>query len=62
MSADSGDPLVHETIDCIDCGGICHLLTRLDDTGRFWPGDLLTYRCSDCDDRWDLIIPDDTVG
>jgi hypothetical protein len=54
------DPLAPEAIDCIDCGGTCHLLTRPDDTGRFWPGDLLTYRCADCGDRWDLIVPDDS--
>lgn len=55
-----GDPeeLAPERIDCIDCGGVAHLLSRPDDTGRFWPGDLLTYRCEDCLDRWDLIIPD----
>jgi hypothetical protein len=55
----SGAPLVTTTIDCIDCGGIAHLLTRVDDTGRFWPGDLVTYRCEDCLDRWDLIVPGD---
>ncbi len=54
-----GRPLVTATIDCIDCGGVAHLLSRPDDTGRFWPGDLVTYRCEDCLDRWDLIVPDD---
>lgn len=56
---DGPDELAPTRIDCIDCGGVAHLLTRPDDTGRFWPGDLLTYRCEDCLDRWDLIIPDD---
>jgi hypothetical protein len=44
---------------CIDCGSTAHLMTRPDDTGRFWPGDLVTYRCEDCLDRWDLIVPGD---
>jgi hypothetical protein len=45
------------TIDCIDCGGECHLLTRVGEFG--WvPGELLVYRCSDCNDRWDLLVPD----
>jgi hypothetical protein len=60
-NAEPGDvpeELAPARIDCIDCGGVAHLLTRPDDTGRFWPGDLLTYRCEDCLDRWDLIIPD----
>jgi len=45
-------------IDCIDCGGRCHLLTVPPELG--WaPGDLLVYRCEDCLDRWDLLLPDD---
>ena len=49
-------------IDCIDCGGRAHLITRLDDEDPVQPGDLLTYRCEDCLDRWDLIVPDDDEG
>ncbi len=55
----SGAPLVSATIDCIDCGSTAHLLTKPDETGRFWPGDLVSYRCEDCLDRWDLIVPGD---
>jgi hypothetical protein len=55
----SGDPLVSEVIDCIDCGGTAHLITHPDDTDRFWPGDLVVYRCEDCLDRWDLVVPDE---
>ncbi len=55
----SGDPLVSRTIDCIDCGSVAHLMTPPDDTGRYWPGDLIVYRCEDCLDRWDLIVPDE---
>lgn len=48
-------------IDCIDCGGRAHLLSKPDDFG--WePGQVVTYRCADCLDRWDLILPDDTVA
>jgi hypothetical protein len=54
---DAEEPLAPERIDCIDCGGVAHLMTRPDDTGRFYPGDLLTYRCEDCADRWDLVVP-----
>ena len=43
-------------IDCIDCGGECHLLTPPPELG--WvPGELLVYRCADCNDRWDLLVP-----
>lgn len=45
-------------IDCIDCGGRCHLLSKPDDFG--WePGQLVAYRCEDCGDRWDLALPDE---
>ena len=54
-----GAPLVPATIVCVDCGGVAHLLTRPDDTGRFWPGDLVAYRCEDCLDRWDLEVPEE---
>jgi hypothetical protein len=50
-------------IDCIDCGGRCHLISYAPELG--WrPGDLVTYRCRDCLDRWDLILPsaDDAAG
>ncbi len=56
------DDLVPELIDCIDCGGIAHLLTRPDDTGRFWPGENVVYRCEDCLDRWDIIVPGEDTG
>lgn len=60
----SGAPLVPATIECVDCGSTAHLLSKPDDTGRFWPGDVVAYRCEDCLDRWDLIVPtegDDTA-
>ena len=41
-------------IVCIDCGGNAHLITvpPVDD---FYPGDVLIYRCADCNDRWDIV-------
>ncbi len=46
-----------ELIDCIDCGGRAHLLSYPPELG--WaPGDVVTYRCADCLDRWDLLVPD----
>jgi hypothetical protein len=48
---------VPPTITCIDCGGRCHLLTIVTDEQPLLPGDVATYRCEDCRDRWDLIVP-----
>jgi hypothetical protein len=47
-----------ETITCVDCGGTCHLLTVME------PGEgsdemIVAYRCEDCLDRWDMVLPDE---
>lgn len=44
-------------IECVDCGGRCFLLSYAPEDG-FEPGDVVAYRCSDCLDRWDLVLPD----
>ena len=51
---------VDPTIDCIDCGERAHLLTYPPEDGIWRPGDLITYRCSGCGDRWDLLVPDES--
>jgi hypothetical protein len=48
---------VDESITCIDCGGVAHLISFAPEAG-WQPGDVLVYRCSDCLDRWDIVIPD----
>ncbi len=50
------------TITCVDCGGRCHLLTHPTEDGIWLPGDIVAYRCEDCRDRWDLVLPDDEDG
>ena len=48
---------IEEVITCIDCGGRAHL-NSYPPTERDWlPGDLVSYRCEDCLDRWDLVVP-----
>ena len=47
------------TIICVDCGGRCHLLTPPREDGVWLPGDFVAYRCEDCRDRWDLVLPDE---
>ncbi len=46
-----------ETIVCVDCGGPARLLSTWDDENPPRPGDLAVYRCVECLDRWDLVIP-----
>lgn len=47
------------TITCIDCGGVCYLLTTWPDDDPPQAGDIMVYRCRDCIDRWDLELPED---
>jgi hypothetical protein len=44
-----------EQIVCVDCGGDCHLITYLSPDQQLEPGSILTYRCQDCLDRWDVV-------
>lgn len=48
-----------ETIDCIDCGGRCHLMVTWAPDEPRYPGDIVTYRCEDCLDMWYLEVPED---
>ena len=51
-----------EVITCIDCGGRAHLLTTWDPDDPPMAGDLATYRCEDCNDRWDLFLTEVDTG
>lgn len=46
-------------IVCVDCGGRCFLLTHPREDGTWLVGDVVAYRCRDCLDRWDLVLPPD---
>jgi hypothetical protein len=52
---------VDPVITCIDCGGRAHLISHAPEDG-WQPGDLVVYRCEDCLDRWDLLVPDPDDG
>lgn len=56
--AGAAGPLVPDTIPCIDCGGTCYLTSWPPEDG-WHAGDLATYRCRDCLDRWDTVVPGD---
>lgn len=63
MSSMIGTPA--PTIVCVDCGGECSLLNARDvdpeaPEDPVWePGDIASYRCHDCLDRWDIVLTDD---
>jgi len=37
-------------------------LTHAREDGVWLPGDIVAYRCEDCRDRWDLVLPDEDDG
>ena len=45
-----------ESIICVDCGGTAHLLTQPPEDNLWLVGDVVAYRCSECLDRWDLVL------
>jgi hypothetical protein len=55
------DAAVPSVITCIDCGSSAHLLTVWDEYPPV-AGDIATYRCRDCLDRWDLVIEIEDLG
>jgi len=48
-----------ETITCVDCGGVAHLLSFLPEDDQPDPGAALAYRCEDCMERFDVIWQED---
>ena len=54
---DQGAPLVPDQITCIDCGGRAFRISFAPEEGDWEPGDVVAYRCEDCMDRWDLVVP-----
>lgn len=49
-------------LTCIDCGGKCHPLVNWAPDDPPQPGDVVSYRCEDCADRWDIVVPDEDEG
>jgi len=53
---------VPDEITCVDCGESAHRLGE--PPGEGWSaGDYVAYRCSGCNDRWDLLVagPDEAA-
>jgi predicted nucleic acid-binding Zn ribbon protein len=44
-----------ETITCVECGGVAHLISFLPDDDIAEPEMPYAYRCADCMDRFDVV-------
>jgi hypothetical protein len=48
-------------ITCVDCGGRAYLISYAPDEGRWEAGDVVAYRCADCNDRWDVVLEEEDL-
>lgn len=48
-------------IDCMECGGDAFLAQPLDPEDVLEAGDILTYLCRDCAQRWDVVVDDEDL-
>ena len=49
---------VDPTIVCPECDGTARLLSTAPPDEDFEPGDVVAYRCPDCLERLDVVVPD----
>ena len=56
MTAPAGE------ITCVDCGGRAFLISYEPEDGRWEPGDVVVYRCADCNDRWDVVLEEEDLA
>ncbi len=54
-------PITNEIV-CVDCGETAYLLMVPGPDDVIEPGDVLTYRCSACGDRWDVVVEEDDLA
>jgi len=47
---------VFEQIDCMECGGTAYLAQPIGPEDVLEAGDILTYLCGDCAQRWDVVV------
>jgi hypothetical protein len=52
---------VPEEIECVDCGQPAYRLSYPSEEG-WQAGDYVAYRCSGCNDRWDMVVSDENDG
>ena len=53
--------MISEQIDCMECGGRAHLVQPLDPEVPVEPGDVMVYVCSDCAQRWDVVVDEEDL-
>jgi hypothetical protein len=49
---------IADEIDCMECGGTAYLAQPIGPDDEIEPGDVLTYLCGACSQRWDVVVDD----
>lgn len=52
---------VADSIVCVDCGGTCHRMPLEPPELGWVEGDVVTYRCRDCNDMWYLELEEEDL-
>jgi hypothetical protein len=52
---------VADSIVCVDCGGSCHRMPLEPPELGWAAGDVVAYRCRDCNDMWYLELHEDDL-
>jgi hypothetical protein len=47
---------IPERITCVDCGGVASLISFLPEDLQPEPGSVVSYRCADCLERFDIVV------
>ena len=53
---------IPESIICVDCGEAARLIQTIGPDDVFQPGDIVSYRCSACLDRWDVELTEEDLA
>ena len=53
---------VPDSITCVDCGGTCHRMPFEAPELGWEEGDVITFRCRECNDMWYLEVTDHDLG
>jgi len=53
--------MISEHIACMECGGTAHLVQPLDPEITVVAGEVMVYVCSDCNQRWDVVVDEDDL-
>ena len=48
-----------DTITCVECGAAAGRLTHLPPEDVLLPGDIVTYVCPECSQRFDIVLEND---